>query len=133
MALTKTKWVTLVIATCFAILQAMHPLIHAHLDADHPIHHSGFHVGDEQEEVVHESTIDVSLSEAPHVSHTISVASGIKKDIDLSWPDSMAAAIIFIVLGLFLPDNNIPQPQYTPYLRPFLRRRLPASRAPPLF
>lgn len=133
MALSKTKWVTLVIAACFAILQAMQPLIHAHLDADHPIHNSGFHVGDEHEEVTHESTVGATLSEVPHVSHTISVASGIKKDIDLSLLDSMTAAVIFIVIGLLLPRNNIPQLQYTPYLRHFLRRRLPAPRAPPLF
>lgn len=133
MALCKTKWVTLVIAACFAILQAMQPLIHAHLDTEHPIHTSGFHVGDEHEEVVHASSVDASLSEVPHVSHTISVASGIKKDIDLGVLDSITVAVIFIVLALLLPSSNLPQPSYIPNFRRVLRRRLPAPRAPPLF
>lgn len=132
MSLSKSKWLTLVIAACFAILQAMQPLIHAHLDAEHPIHNSGFHVGDKHEEVAHESTVDAELSEASHISHTISVASGIKKDVDASVLDPILGAVIFFVVTLLLPSYHIPKPQPTLLLRQFLRRRLPASRAPPL-
>lgn len=132
MALPKSKWLTLMIAACFAILQAMQPLIHAHLDAEHPIHNSGFHVGDEHEEVAHESTVDAELSEAPHISHTISVASGIKKDVEASVLDPISAAVIFFVVALLLASYHLPKQQLIPLLRQFLRRRLPASRAPPL-
>ena len=133
MAWAKSKWVTLIIAMCFAILQAMQPLIHAHLDADHPIHNSGFHMGDDHEEAAHESTITPQLSEEPHVSHTISVASGIKKDLDLSLVDPLYAAAIFVIITLLLiPPHNF-DTHFTPRFRQFLRRLSPAPRAPPLF
>lgn len=133
MAWTKSKWVTLIIAMCFAILQAMQPLIHAHLDADHPIHNSGFHMGDDHEEAAHESTITPKLSEEPHVSHTISVASGIKKDLDLSLVDPLYAAAIFVIITLLLLPRHNFDTHYTPRFRQFLRGLSPAPRAPPLF
>jgi len=66
MALNKTKWVRLSVAVCFAILQALQPFIHAHLDAEHPIQNTGFHVGSEHEEALsleHSQFVD-SLSMA---------------------------------------------------------------------
>lgn len=136
MQLNKTKWVTLVFATCFAILQALQPFIHAHLDAEHPIQNTGFHVGDEHEEVVHHSDVsgEHALSTVPHASHTISVADGIKKDIDPALvADSIAIALFCLYIAIVLQSVSTHFLPLAPVPYQSLKRRLPASRAPPQF
>lgn len=135
MVMNKSNWFTLMVAICFAILQALQPFIHAHMDADHPVHHTGFHVGDEHEEVFDPGYLaNHSISSIPHASHTISVASGIKQDTDATL---LAHAILAVVLSVFFVLAFASTKQFNPALGlvPYstLRRRLPASRAPPQF
>jgi hypothetical protein len=135
MFLSKTKWLTLTVAVCFAILQALQPFIHGHLDADHPIQHTGFHVGDAHEETVssnHEATHTVS--NVPHASHTVSVASGIKQDFEnMPFIDVLFAAILSFCFVLTLQSNYRFKPALLSIPKESIKRRLPASRAPPQF
>lgn len=136
MQLNKIKWVTLVFAICFAILQALQPFIHAHLDGEHPIQNTGFHVGDEHEEAMHHSAYsdEHALSAVPHASHTISVASGIKKDIDPALvADSIAIALFCLCIALVLQSVFTHFLPLAPVPYQSLKKRLPASRAPPQF
>lgn len=131
MALNKTKWLSLVMVVCFAILQALQPFIHAHLDAEHPIQEIGFHVGNDHEEISAADSLSHTVS-APHPSHTLSVASGIKQDIN----PMLANALVVIVLSFcFLVALPQPvRPRYFPaplVSKTHLKRRLPAPRAPP--
>ena len=133
MVLNKTKWLTLAVVTCFAILQALQPFIHAHLDAEHPIQHTGFHVGDAHEEAVTADTLaNHTLSNTPHISHTISVASGIKQDVaPIFLMDALFAIVLTFCFVLFLQASQALNPALPFTFTPSLRRRLPASRAPP--
>ena len=136
MALKKTNWVTLTVAFCFVILQALQPFIHAHLDASHPIQNTGFHVGTDHEEAVHLEPVqtEASLHAVPHSQHTISVESGIKQDVDsLLIPNIVALIVIsiFLVMSLRLTTEQYSYLSFTPYQS--LKRRLPASRAPPQY
>lgn len=130
MRFNKVKWVTLAIAYCFAVLQVLQPFIHAHLDAEHPIQESGFHIGSEHEE--RSVFLDHVVLNADHISHTITVASGIKEDFSPT-----LRADIFCVIVLCLWCVIVLQSKLRPYrpltLTPYqsLKRRLPASRAPP--
>jgi hypothetical protein len=130
----KANFIAYLIVVCFALLQVLSPFIHAHLDTEHPTQNTGFHVGDAHEEkiinLVHaESDF---LSAAPHAAHTISVASGITQDIDSTLHINTSLLVLFFlcfplaltyVLKQFFPLSLIP-------LQP-LKRRIPASRAPP--
>jgi hypothetical protein len=134
MLINKTKWVTLTVAICFAILQALQPFIHAHLDADHPIQHTGFHVGLEHEELISLSNhlTDYSLSAVPHASHTISVASGIKPDTNLPvLIDAVSFVLFCICFALIFKSVSNLFLQSTQVSHKSLKRRLPAARAPP--
>lgn len=143
----KAKFLVYLIVLCFALLQIFTPFIHAHLNADlnsqHPIQNTGFHVGDAHEEVAIELThlhsaetsvehLDASFSSIPHASHTISVASGITQNIDSTMIAFASLLVLFFLcfpqyltpfLSRFFALNVIPQQP--------LKRRLPASRAPP--
>lgn len=137
MVLNKTQWLTLAVAVCFAILQALQPFIHAHLDGDHPFQNTGFHVGDEHEEYVNvpEHSKDYTVSVVPHASHIVLVATGFKQDIDPALLiDAMAFTLLCLCLVIALSSSVV---SYFPPLglAPFqsLKRRLPAPRAPPQF
>ncbi len=131
MVLGKTKWIKLSVVVCFAILQALQPFIHAHSGAGHSTQNTGFHVGAEHEAHSNASDhlTDHFLSD---VSHTVSVASGIKQDVDLAF---LIDAVSFALLGLCFAvviqsvSNHFPPLTLAPH-KP-LKRRLPASRAPP--
>lgn len=135
MAVNKTKWVRLSVAVCFAILQALQPFIHAHLDAEHPIQNTGFHVGSEHEEALSlEHLASHAVSNVPHEAHTVSVGSSIKQDSDATL---MMNAILALVLSfcfvLVLQSIHRLNPAFLLIPKESLRRRLPASRAPPQF
>lgn len=130
----KANFLVYLMVVCFALLQVLSPFIHAHLDTEHPIQKTGFHVGDAHEE----KTMGLAnaesnfLSADPHAAHTILVASGITHDIDSTLLMSTSLFVLFFlcfplaltsVLRQFFPLSLIP-------LQP-LKRRLPASRAPP--
>ena len=130
-----TKWITLAIALCLTILQALQPFIHGHLDLDHPIQKVGFHLSESHEEFNHslDHPSDHALSDV-HVSHTIVVASGIKQDVDPAlFADFFSFALLWLCFAIVLLSVQRHFPQL--YLVPnkSLRRRLPAPRAPPLF
>ena len=137
MILSKYKWVTLTIAIIFAILQALQPFIHSHLDVNHPIHHTGFHVGDEYEEVSTDISSQINnhvVSNMAHVSHTVSVASGIKQDLSSVLAADIVGVVIFC---LYFASALLATLKFYPALSLIfynsLKRRLPASRAPPQF
>ena len=133
MAFYKTKWATVTIAILFAILQVLQPFIHAHLDADHPIQDTGFHVGTDHEESFSVSNIHTALV-APHASHIVSVTSAIKQEID---PVLVIDVIGFVLFTLFfvVALQSARQPFSQLPLIPYKSSswRLPASRAPPQF
>lgn len=136
MNLSKIKLLVIFIAIGFAILQALQPFIHAHLDSQHPIQNTGFHVGNEHEELIQNSSNsgDHLSMVAPHASHTISVASGIKKDINFALANEAFQLVLFCLCFaiVLLVASNIFLPLVThPYQS--LKKRLPASRAPPQF
>jgi len=133
MFLNKTKWFTLAVAICFAILQALQPFIHAHVDADHPIQNSGFHVGHEYEEAISmQSLADHTLSSIPHASHTVLVASGIKQDFDNMTLLHVIVAVVFsFCFALVLQATHQFNSSFLFVAKESLKRRLPASRAPP--
>lgn len=133
MVLNKTKWIRLSVAFCFAILQALQPFIHAHVDTDHPIQNTGFHLGSEHEEVSNaEHVAQHAAHNIPHISHTVSVDSSIKQDSNGMF---LANAIIALVLSfcfvLALQSTHRLNPAFLLVPKESLRRRLPASRAPP--
>ena len=132
----KANFLVYFMVVCFALLQVLSPFIHAHLDTEHPIQNTGFHVGDAHEEkvigLVHaESNL---LSAEPHAAHTISVASGIKQDINSTLLVSTSLLVPFFLcfpLALTPVSRQFFQLSLIP-LQP-LKRQLPASRAPPQF
>ena len=139
MVLNKYKWVTILLAICFAVLQALQPFIHGHLDADHPIQHTGFHLGD-----AHEESLGLNSGLSPselanhvvskHTSHTVSVASGIKEDVNAALLSTVFFAVLLclsytIVLNITAKRYSILS--LTLSIPP--KRRLPAARAPPQF
>ncbi len=134
MHLNKTKWLTLAIALSFAILQVLQPFIHAHLDAEHPIQHTGFHVGDEHEESADFSGhfSNYTVSNIDHVSHTISVASGIKQDFNSTLLAKILSPVLLCVcFAIALRSILKLHPPLSLIAYSSLRRRLPAARAPP--
>jgi len=140
----KAKFSVYSVVLFFALLQIFTPFIHAHFNTDHSIQNTGFHVGDAHEEMAIELThlhstetsaehLDASfLASTPHATHTISVASGIKQDTDSAFNVLASLLVLFFIcftfnltpfLKQFFPLSIIPQL--------FLKRRLPAPRAPP--
>jgi hypothetical protein len=117
-------------------LQVFQPFIHGHLDTEHDIQHVGFHVGSEHEESTSElgHASEHALTGVPHASHTVSVASGIKKDADLNLLiNTIGLALIFLCFVAALKSISVlfSQLKFNPYQS--LKRRLPATRAPPQF
>lgn len=133
MALNKTKWMTFTIAIFFAILQVLQPFIHAHLDGDHSIQETGFHVGAEHEESFVTSN-NHSAFVTPHPSHIVSVTSAIKQDIDPAlFIDVIGIVLLTLCFAIFLQSAAQYFPQLTLIPPKSSSRRLPASRAPPQF
>lgn len=136
MVLAKSKWITLVIALLFAILQTLQPFIHGHLDSDHTVHHIGFHVGGEHEiapEVVHHDA-EHKMSNVSHPSHTVSVSSGVKEDVNPALSVDTLFVVLLVIFFISVSLSN--SKSYSSSNRfhyNLLKRRLPASRAPPLF
>lgn len=140
MQFNKINWMTLVVALCFAILQALQPFIHGHLDSEHPIQHTGFHVGDEFEEavVVHVEAEDLNaehtITSTPHSSHTVSVGSSIKQDIEPILTSAIVGLmLVAIFLAINLPVFTVSFSRFSSFPYQSLRRRLPAPRAPPQY
>lgn len=133
MIFSKAKWLSLTVSICFAILQALQPFIHAHLDTDHPIQNTGFHVGNEHEEVFSmEHLANNAVSNVPHASHTVSVDSSIKQDFDnLLLMNPYLALVLIFCFFLALQTTHRLYPASFLVPKESLRRRLPASRAPP--
>lgn len=135
MRLKKIKWITLAIALCFAILHALLPFIHGHLDLDHPIHKTGFHLIENHEELNHSSDhlSDHALSDA-HVSHIVVVALGIKQDVAPAlFADFFSFALLWLCFAIVLLSVQRHFPQLCLIPNKSLKRQLPAPRAPPLF
>lgn len=121
------------VAICLAILLALQPFLHVHMDIDQTGYLDGFHVGMEHEEIFNSEQItNHDLSSIPHASHIISVDSGIKKDIDTNLVGDTIVAVIlsfFFVQALQLVQRiNLPT---SVVLKESLKRQLPTTRAPP--
>lgn len=122
------------VAFCFALLQALQPFIHAHLDGEHHPHAEGLHTA-EIHESAHalEHSSSHTLLDASHGAHTISVSQGIKQDSTYAVDDSFSFVLIAICFALIVILKPQYSPQPTSNLIRSLTRRLPASRAPPYF
>lgn len=129
----KSRWITFVVAASFTVLQALQPFIHAHLDTDHPIHNSGFHIGSNHEEALNTQHLaDHTTSSVAHASHTISVDSSIKQDADSTLLTNTILALVFIFCFILaLQTRHLLNFAFLLIPKESLRRRLPASRAPP--
>ncbi|MES2637771.1 MAG: hypothetical protein V4605_10625 [Pseudomonadota bacterium] len=114
-------------------MQALQPFIHAHLDVDHPIQDTGFHVGSEHEETFSaEHLANHNVFNAPHTSHTISVDSSIKQDADGGiLMNAVLALVLSFCFILALQSTHRLNPAFLLIPKKSLKRRLPASRAPP--
>jgi hypothetical protein len=136
MGLNKTKWLMLAFAICFALLQALQPFIHAHLDTEHSTQYAGLHINLEHEELVsldHDVTDD-SMYATPHAQHTISVDSGIKHDIDLALlTNTVSFILFFICFAIIFKSVSNQFPQLTVVHHKLLRRQPQSVRAPPQF
>lgn len=153
MQLNKSSGLTLLLAVCFALLQVLQPFIHAHLD-QHSAHDShsqqlhdshqhdhhayghqqvGFHVADAHEEVFAQAVHDgTQLSAVPHASHTIFVAPAITKNVDLATVlNAMQLALYGLVMAIILLVTTQQFPALVNPHYPSIKRRLPATRAPP--
>lgn len=136
MFFNRTKWLTLMVVLCLAVLLALQPFIHAHLDVEHPIQHSGFHVGSDYEESlsVHHDQPSHSVSAIPHVSHIVKVAPSIKQGIDLALVVDVAGLILVsFCLAIAIKLTAQQFSQLNPSFYQPLKRRLPAARAPPQY
>lgn len=139
----------LLLAICFAVLQALQPFIHAHLDSHSQTQHQGIHVGMEHEELLssyaastvaaNTDTINAhvhgsSEHAVPHAKHTISVDPGIKHDIDIANLMSSIPFVLFFI-GLTLVYTFVPKrfPQFALSHTKRLRSQPQSVRAPPLF
>jgi hypothetical protein len=133
MSSIKSKWAVFVFAASFAILQVLQPFIHAHIDAEHPIQITGFHLGGEHEEVFNlEHLDDHAVSDYPHASYTVSVDSGIKQDADGTFLTNVILALIFsFCCVLALQAVHILNYAFLLVPKESLRRWLPPSHAPP--
>ena len=120
----KLLWI---IVIWFAILQAVSPFIHAHLEADSPAQGYGLHLHDEG--LLQMSGNGHAIS--AHPAHTVGVNAAVVEDIS-PLPLPLFTLLFFISLpvismsraGINLIKNPLPQP----YLRSISR-----PRAPPLF
>lgn len=122
------------VAFCFAFLQALQPFIHAHLDGEHHPHSEGLHTAEDHESVhALEHSSSHAILDASHATHTISVAQGIKQDSVYTLGDSFAFVLIALWSALVLIVTSKPFLQLTSNPTGILKRRLPASRAPPYF
>lgn len=136
MKLKQTKWLVQFMVACFAILQLLQPFIHAHLDTQHPIKTSNFHVVSDHEETFQGSNLsaDNSLFNSPHPTHVASVDSSIKSDIKFLISDESIQFILFcLIIVLALQSVSSVFFPLTTHHYLFLKKRLPASRAPPKF
>jgi hypothetical protein len=135
MQLNRTKWVVMTVVFCFAILQALQPFIHAHLDDGHHTHGEGLHMAEthESSHVINHLSSN-SISDAGHDHHSIAVPSGIKQD---NAADLMMDVLAFVLVSFWFVAairsgrNRFPQSSFISSYP--LTRRLPAPRAPPLF
>ncbi|MGJ8620957.1 MAG: hypothetical protein ACSHWN_11550 [Methylophilaceae bacterium] len=132
----KTKWLVLTVALCLIALQALQPFIHAHLDIEHPEHLSGLHVGGDYEASLndHSHKSNHSITDLSHVSHVITIAPSIKQDTDLTLVLDVVA-LIFISFCLAIAaqlSTQLFSPLHLSHYQS-LKRRLPASRAPPQY
>lgn len=122
------------VACCFALLQALQPFIHAHLDGEHHPHAEGLHTAEIHESAhAHEHSSSHTMLDASHGAHTISVSQGIKQDSTYAVDDTFSFVLIAICFALIVILNPQYSPQPTSNFIKSLKRRLPASRAPPYF
>lgn len=122
------------VAFCFALLQAMQPFIHAHMDGEHHPHSEGLHTAEDHESAhVLEHSSSHAILEASHATHTISVSQGIKQDSAYALGDSFSFVLIAIWFALVIIVTPKHFLQLTSNPTRSLTRRLPAPRAPPYF
>lgn len=118
------------VAICFTVLQ---PFLHVHLDAEHPIQQTGFHMGSAYEELaIHATQLgDAGLTHESHTSEIISIDSAFKQDVDASlFDDVLALALILFCFSLLLSASSRFSLHYSHYYQA-LKRLLPTPRAPP--
>lgn len=132
--INRAKWIITTVAFCFAILQALQPFIHAHLDGEDHSHTHGLHVAEDHESAhALEHLSNHSFSDVSHAAHTVSVSQGIKPKS----PDIFNGSFTFVLIVIWFALTILKTPSHFLHLisnpaRSFMRR-LPAPRAPPYF
>lgn len=138
MYLNRKNWIQLVIALCIILLQVLQPFIHVHLDVAEHAHSVGFHMGGDYEHELHDMNLPQSsshqhfIADTSHLPDVVSVASGIKKEVDQGLSmDLLTYVLVSFCFFLLLPPISKLWPAFHPHFHESLKRRLPASRAPP--
>ncbi len=113
----------------FAVLQAVSPFIHGHMEADTPAHGHGLHIHMQDLAQVYESVH--TLKSASVAVHTVSIDKALVKSVDLLPPPLLA---VLFILFLFMAVTKVLKPKSTApaYLSLYLRPQS-GPRAPPLF
>lgn len=131
MPLVLNKRFLWVIVIWFAVLQAISPFIHAHIEADSPTQSHGLHLHVQNLMQVQDNEHAHTFKNANHSIHTIGVNKVFVRNLEFL--PSPLFAVLFII-GLFVitirivKTNLIIRP-----LSPLHLRSLSGPRAPPLF
>lgn len=123
----------LAIALLFALLQ---PFLHIHLDTEHPIQQTGFHVANAYEEM-HDYALHMDeehvLKGSTHTSEVIAIDAATKQEVEHQF-SADGSSIILLIFCIGLLSTTITTSRTQPRQQHFyrlLRQQLPASRAPP--
>jgi hypothetical protein len=142
--LTKSKFVALLVVIAFAMLQLMQPFVHVHLDVQHPIQSTAFHIDSGHENSAYDAeraepansaqnTSVASSDNFSHASHTVTVVSVMAKPSGLNYNSILPIFVLLAcVIALVMHPNIVLVLNYRPLPHKPLKRRLPATRAPPL-
>ncbi len=132
--LRKTKWIVVLVAISFAILQTLQPFIHAHFDEVDTDHHSGFHTVDDHESATSHNHTKSSEAYEDHSSHKVTIASGINSDLKTPFLVDVLIGLTFsLYLILITSFKNRLNPASLPIFKETSSRRRPGNRAPPKY
>lgn len=130
MPLRSLKTLSWIVVIWFALLQAMSPLIHGHMDTDHPdlIPALHLHEGDYHHQA--DSQHGPFVVDASHVTHTISVAAGISNQRGMGL--DLSTLLLLIVCLLSLPKTVLSRLFVVETPADYsTRHRHPVAHAPP--
>jgi len=128
-SLRKSAWI---IVFWFALLQIISPFIHTHLGADHLTETASLHIHVDEHDHSTDHNDSHFLSDPSPTIHTITVAPGLIKVLDISLSFYAVLFVLFCLLARTDLVRSLHPSSSPPHDYSFKRRR-PAPRAPPLF